>query len=132
MGKWVSKSNDDLEWVKLAEDESFEGVLMGDMTCNGANGEFTAYKLQAESGKLYGFSGASIANQLGDVRVGSKVRITFEGQKQSKSGRTFNAYQVDVYLEDGADLSDVTVEPAPATENTSEPVTAGPKPAYSF
>lgn len=127
---WQNRSNDDLEWVQLDENETFEGTLLGTIQCDGTNGPFTAYKLQSESGNLYGFSGASIQNQLGGESAGTRVRITFDGMKTAKSGRNFKAYSVQVYVD-----VDAPAPAAPVADTAESPVDeapAAPKPARSF
>lgn len=102
MGSWVTKSaTNDFVKLVLAEGETFEGTYLGTKTITGANGEFQAHDLQGEDDVLYSATGASLNNQLGDLENGSRVRITFEGLKKTKTpGRTVKAYEVSVYTED--------------------------------
>lgn len=103
-GSWVAKTQGG-EFTKLAlsEGETFEGVFLGSKSITGANGDFTAHELQDEDGNAVSATGASLNNQLADVEPGSRVRLTYEGLKKTKTpGRTVKSYIVEVYVEEAA------------------------------
>lgn len=122
---WVNKAAK-TDFVKLEMDEGdvFEGTYLGGQEINGANGSFIAHALQSDSDKEYSATGASLNSQLDGVDIGTRVRITFNGLKNTKTpGRQVKDYEVQVYVPEADETTAVVVP---------EPVAEEPKKAKSF
>lgn len=97
---WESKAVK-TDFVKLEMDagDVFEGTYLGATNLTGANGDFIAHGLQSDSDKEYSATGASLNSQLDGVEIGTRVRITFNGLKNTKTpGRQVKDYEVQVYV----------------------------------
>lgn len=125
---WVNKTAK-TDFIKLVMEEGdvFEGVYLGATNLTGANGDFIAHALQSDSEKEYSATGASLNSQLDGVDVGTRVRITFNGLKNTKTpGRQVKDYEVQVYVPEADEAPAANVVPeTPA-------VAEEPKKAKSF
>lgn len=99
---WVNKNTPQATGDKLEmkDGETFEGTFLGSADCNGKHGAFTGHNLANEDGDPFFATGYSLDKQFADVETGSRVRITFNGMKPTKSGNTVKDYEVAVYVED--------------------------------
>lgn len=112
---WESKAQN-TDFVKLVMDEGdvFEGAYLGATNLTGANGDFIAHALQSDSDKEYSATGASLNSQLQGVDVGTRVRITFNGLKNTKTpGRQVKDYEVQVYV---PEADETTTQAAPEAQ----------------
>ncbi len=102
---WVNKNNNadgEFERIKLSEGESFTGLYAGPRDMSGVNGAFVSHEFNKEGDteKVYTVSGASLNRGLEGVEPGTLTRLTYIGEKTTKSNRTVKAYDVAVYADD--------------------------------
>ncbi len=99
---WVNKDqNTEFAKIVLAEGESFEGRYAGPRNMNGVNGPFVSHEFEVEGDEIpHSISGASLNRGLEGVEPGTLTRLTYVGEKTTKSNRTVKAYDVGIFVDD--------------------------------
>lgn len=80
----------------LAAGSTLEGDYVDKEVFTNNFGERTKYVIQAADGTEYGVYGSAVLNRLfNNVPISAHVWVTYEGEGQSKTGRTIKMYNVE-------------------------------------
>ena len=95
-------------WKPQAQGECIIGVLVNKEPKDENTGLSAKYQIENEEGMFLIWGGAVLDDRMQYVKIGSKVRITYEGKTKNKRNQVVNLFKVEV-----AEVEDdpVTVEP---------------------
>ena len=94
MDKW--KTIEPGVWKPESKGENIIGVLVNGEPKNEEANLSARYYLENEKGTWLVWSCAVIDDRMKYVKVGDKIRITYEGKTKSKRNHDVNLYQVEV------------------------------------
>lgn len=83
-------------WKPKESGESIIGVVVNKTPKDEGTGLSAKYQLENPQGMILVWGSAVLDDRMQYVPVGSKVRITFEGQTKNKRQQTVNLFRVEV------------------------------------
>ena len=83
-------------WKPAQAGDSIIGVLVNKTPKDETNGLSAKYHLENSQGMILVWGSAVLDDRMQYVPVGSKVRITFEGQTKNKRQLTVNLFRVEI------------------------------------
>jgi len=99
MEEW--KSIEPGVWKPETAGEQILGVLLHKEPKDETSGLSARYYLENEEGRMLVWGSAVIDDRMQYVKVGDKVRITFEGKTRNKRHQELNLFKVEVALKSG-------------------------------
>ena len=94
MDEW--KTIDPGVWKPEKESEQITGVLVSKEPKDEITGLSARYYLETKAGMFFVWGTAVLDDRMKYVKIGHKVRITFEGKTTNKRGQTVNLFKVEV------------------------------------
>ena len=83
-------------WKPEKESEQITGVLVSKEPKDEITGLSARYYLETKAGMFFVWGTAVLDDRMKYVKIGHKVRITFEGKTTNKRGQTVNLFKVEV------------------------------------
>jgi len=83
-------------WKPEKESEQITGVLVSKEPKDEISGLSARYYLETKAGMFFVWGTAVLDDRMKYVKIGQKVRITFEGKTTNKRGQTVNLFKVEV------------------------------------
>jgi len=94
MGEW--KSIEPGVWKPVKENDNIIGILVNKEPKDEQSGLSARYYLETEKGMFFVWGCAVLDDRMQYVKVGSKIRITYEGETTNKRNQKVNLYRVEV------------------------------------
>ena len=91
-------------WKPEKDGDNIIGVLINKEPKDEQTGFSARYYLENEKGMFFVWGSTVLDDRMQYVKVGQKVKITFEGKTKNKRGQNVNLFRVDV-ASDGSDNS---------------------------
>jgi len=83
-------------WKPVKESEQITGILVSKEPKDEISGLSARYYLETKAGMFFVWGTAVLDDRMKYVKIGQKVRITFEGKTTNKRGQTVNLFKVEV------------------------------------
>ena len=83
-------------WKPQAQGECIIGVLVNKVPKDENTGLSAKYQIENEEGMLLIWGGAVLDDRMQYVKIGSKVRITYDGKTKNKRNQDVNLFKVEV------------------------------------
>jgi len=94
-------------WKPVKESEQITGILVSKEPKDEITGLSARYYLETKAGMFFVWGTAVLDDRMKYVKIGQKVRITFEGKTTNKRGQTVNLFKVEVA--EGPDPEDAKI-----------------------
>ncbi len=94
-------------WKPVRENEQITGILVSKEPKDEITGLSARYYLETKAGMFFVWGTAVLDDRMKYVKIGQKVRITFEGKTTNKRGQTVNLFKVEVA--EGPDPEDAKI-----------------------
>ena len=83
-------------WKPKKESDQITGVLVSKEPKDEITGLSVRYYLETKAGMFFVWGTAVLDDRMKYVKIGQKVRITFEGKTTNKRSQTVNLFKVEV------------------------------------
>ncbi|MBC2714937.1 MAG: hypothetical protein HF978_06470 [Desulfobacteraceae bacterium] len=82
-------------WKPIKPGENIVGVLVNKQPKDENTGMSARYYLENERGTFFAWGSTVLDDRMQYVKVGQKIRITFEGKTKNKRGQDVNLFKVE-------------------------------------
>ena len=83
-------------WKPAKEGDNIIGILVNKEPKDEERAMSAKYYLENEQGMFFAWGSTVLDDRMQYVKVGQKIRITFEGKTKNKRGQDVNLFKVDV------------------------------------
>lgn len=101
-------------WKPEKEGDQIVGVLVSKEPKDESNGVSAKYYLENQNGMFLVWGSAVLDDRMQYVKVGQKIRITFEGKTKNKRNQDVNLFKVEV-----SKVQEVDAKPAESGESSA-------------
>lgn len=102
-------------WKPKQNGDDIIGVIVNKTSKDESTGLSAKYQLENENGMFLVWGSTVLDDRLKYVPIGSKVRITFEGQTKNKRNQTVNLFKVEIADMEAVDHKQTTTEDVETT-----------------
>lgn len=94
MDQW--KTIEPVVWKPIKEGDNIIGVLVNKEPKDENTGMSAKYYIENEQGMSFAWGSTVLDDRMQYVKVGQKIRITYEGKTKNKRGQDVNLFKVEV------------------------------------
>ncbi|GEM_PF-1109032 len=102
-------------WKPGKSGDNIIGVLVNKEPKDEDSGMSAKYYIENEQGTFFAWGSAILDDRMQYVKIGQKIRITFEGKTKNKRGQDVNLFRVEV--SEKQPLQHINIEPAEDQSN---------------